>query len=344
MREHQLSASSNSNETSAASPVPARALRRSARLKSTEAQTKEPEKPGKPRKLGKPGKRRPREILDTERLLRIVAEKANDTHSQGVALSCPLLDLPPEIRNYIWELVLGGETLHLWGKPFLRGHIYISESLDPRKWVANGVWSCTKCLRSERPEQQAESFKSTEECRGSLESIDAHEQCCKNSQHNQHNLALLLTCRQIHSDAALFPFTFNTFLFDNHYHLYHFLEFVTPKQAKAIESICLMISRDDDRDTKRPKTSAANQKLYKDKLGGLKSLTIFVEIESAHYGYGRWDAISRMRAAAAMDLKLLDLEKVNVAAFYESHDDEEDESKSVLNAFADNLEAELMRD
>lgn len=339
MARHRKSTNSNSNETSVASRVPERTLRRSARLKYTEAQTEKPARPAKPAKpaqSAKSAKRRPKEILNTSRLLRIAAKKAQKAGLQSVAPSCPLLELPAEIRNYIWELVLGGEALHVWGSPPLENDNSILDILERRRWSASGVWHCCKCFSARHPEQQAEDFKATTDRDGGFEFLEVHDTCREPSLLQYHKVALLRTCRQIHSEAALLPFVLNTFLFDNHIQLFHFLRFVTPKQAKAIQNICVTLSGVDSYDEGDPEIFLANQKLYKERLGGLESLTIFAVFYS---GY-----TNKTLGKAAMAFKLLDLKKVIVAAFYETLASDGDLLKNGLNYWAGDVEGELMKD
>jgi hypothetical protein len=52
-------------------------------------------------------------------------------------------------------------------------------------------------------------------------------------------LGILLTCRQVHSEAALIPFTLNTFIFETCDTFGNFLTVLKPVQAKAIRSIIL---------------------------------------------------------------------------------------------------------
>ncbi|KAK1823652.1 hypothetical protein LTR12_001838 [Friedmanniomyces endolithicus] len=138
----------------------------------------------------------------------------------------PLLRLPPELRERIWQYVLGGKVLHI-GRKGEFGH----STAYAYECKANG------------------SEKDLARHRGPYDGMDAtpptlpyfvRHAPCDTSYHMKkaqyHATYLLRTCRLIHKDAALLPFSENTFLItEMHHHvtLVCFLRMLKPEQRRA---------------------------------------------------------------------------------------------------------------
>jgi hypothetical protein len=133
-----------------------------------------------------------------------------------------LLHLPPEVRNLIYRLALGGLHLHVT-RQRLRGRVcgdptsYQRRSKEIKRSCGDGhnitPWSPHHYCY----EKQEDRTHRKIQLRGQRRSI---------------SLGLLLTCRQVHNEAALIPFILNTFVFDT-------CETLTTMQAKVIRSVIL---------------------------------------------------------------------------------------------------------
>ncbi|TKA26681.1 hypothetical protein B0A50_04789 [Salinomyces thailandicus] len=104
------------------------------------------------------------------------------------------LDLPAELRLRIYELHLGGRTLH------------IGDPLYPASEDEDRVLAC----QVNTPDMDLQSR--------SIESINdlfthRHMTCSKVSAFSRDDFSLLLVCRHIHHEAASVPFSANTFAF-----------------------------------------------------------------------------------------------------------------------------------
>lgn len=116
-------------------------------------------------------------------------------------LSSPLLRLPAELRNHIYGYVVTTPNHGLWNIP---EHTYLHDAL-------NGKF---------RPKFNDEQLRRRMAERA----------------HAQRHLSLLSVCRQVHDEARLFPFEFNTFAF-NSPRLFRFLAKLSQPQRNAIHGI-----------------------------------------------------------------------------------------------------------
>lgn len=230
------------------------------------------------------------------------------------ALQSPLLSLPPELRTTIWELVLGEEILHVCS--------------DPRK-VPNsmrrsgdsyhiGVYVCTAKINDHHalatlrhgPETMDSGVKTYE---------DRHMACmppprygCPHEKSVRHySVALLQTCRQVHSEAALLPFDVNNFSFSGHDKLktaHDFSARLMTSQQESIRSMTLGPTLW----TSRP--APIGKPLQN--LPALQSVTIFQEASHTH-GAGA----SREASEPIVDmLKLMKLRRAAVCFYGLWHD------------------------
>lgn len=154
--------------------------------------------------------------------------------------SSPLLTLPPEIRNRIYGYVLGGKDLH------------VEISYDTRyATVAKQKIEITICSAPTSDDVAATEIRNTED---GIELSDWHERHQQCGVHNRsagreaarsrgdplpvlYSVALLQTCSQIHSEAALLPFQINNFLFQCSAAFYAFEKKLMPVQQTAIASL-----------------------------------------------------------------------------------------------------------
>ncbi|KAK6390048.1 hypothetical protein LTR65_005859 [Meristemomyces frigidus] len=149
---------------------------------------------------------RPSRILNTGKkaLLSNAIAQGNSTQSN-------LLSLPAELRNRIYGLVLGGQTLHIYS------HTHYDHG-SKRRIRNSGHHIC--CAKSYRERHSKCHFEPEEHSMGSR--ID---------------LSLLEVCSQIHREAALMPFQYNTFAMDDSVYQEPFFERFVPAQIRAITSL-----------------------------------------------------------------------------------------------------------
>ncbi|KAK5164684.1 uncharacterized protein LTR77_009890 [Saxophila tyrrhenica] len=146
-------------------------------------------------------------ILNTAKLLAANAPSPPPSPPPGAPKPKPtLLTLPPEIRNRIWEFALSEGILHAGCGP---------------EWPAPvGMLICN----AQRGEDDAMQTVKYGETTADVESYDQrHSRCTDGGRwvtlntppdiRRRYSVALLETCRQVHSEAALLPFELNTFVF-----------------------------------------------------------------------------------------------------------------------------------
>ncbi|KAK0253951.1 hypothetical protein LTR91_002306 [Friedmanniomyces endolithicus] len=224
----------------------------------------------------------------------------------------PLLRLPPELRERIWQYVLGGKVLHI-GRKGEFGH------------STAFVYEC----------KAAASEKDLARHRGPYDGMDAtpptvpyfvRHTPCETSYHlkkaQYHATYLLRTCRLIHNDAALLPFSENTFLITElHHHaaLVWFLRRLKPEQRRAIRKLVMMSCR---------ATCGPQEPVEPDfiatSLIGLRDLTYIVEFN--YFGTARsfLEGEHRERECLAADVLAfkgiaLKTAQVNVALCFTNH-------------------------
>lgn len=104
------------------------------------------------------------------------------------SVSSLLLKLPAELRNQIYDYVLGGRTIHIRGT---------------KEHFCYGVFQITVCNRSE--DYDYDSVTCATLPRDAIDN-DRHASC-----HEPLDLGLLRTCSQIYREARLLPFAKNRF-------------------------------------------------------------------------------------------------------------------------------------
>ncbi|KAF7190311.1 hypothetical protein HII31_08642 [Pseudocercospora fuligena] len=158
-----------------------------------------------------------------KRTLRLLATKkrppaATRATTARNATDSRLLALPAELRNRIYGFVLSGQVLHINNA----GHLSVV---------------CVANMDTTAAAEDYEASKITE----NLElCCNLHKRCFRADQ--QYSTALLQVCREINTEAALLPFSGNTFVMTMAGSLGAFLEGLHIKQRKAIQSIHLQHS------------------------------------------------------------------------------------------------------
>lgn len=185
-----------------------------------------------------------------------------------------LLSLPAEIRNQIFEYVLGNNTVHVWGPA--QGSMKLRADRKLRRSV---------CLRDETEEEDADWLKTRvkhETAATEQPSYDARHANCKLrcsakelkvpkiAATDKLDLGLLLTCRQIHNEACLLPYQLNTFSFVSVIDLEAFVSHLIPSQVAAVEHLSFLFHN-----FNADPTFAAR---LKSQLSGLKSLILLVQL------------------------------------------------------------------
>lgn len=182
------------------------------------------------------------------KLPQLIRPEVATTYECNVATS-PLLRLPTELRLYIYEHILGGETLHIRFKAFnsvedLRqtynsfGSMLSVSSLMGRRTKLTHYICNAKSSESEIYErflaQDWQDHKSAHCMMGFR-----HEGCMTLNKHIE--LSLLRVCRQIYQEAKLIPYTSNAFSFGVNWAFQEFVPSLGLAQRHAITTIHLRI-------------------------------------------------------------------------------------------------------
>ncbi len=124
------------------------------------------------------------------------------------------------MRNRIYELILGGHTIHI-----------DSKAIYQREFAVYGL-SHHLCLETQSEEDVQNCFDTSSDCWYAVETIDRHENCRDG---NKLDSSLLHSCRQIYNEANLIRYSSNTFSFrsDRFSHLNKFCQ-QTPSRYKSV--------------------------------------------------------------------------------------------------------------
>ena len=146
------------------------------------------------------------------------------------ATDSPFLRLPPDVRNRIYYFTFGNRTIHVRSIPDSNAMIYFGacrideecESVHVRSWSL---------------------FIPNSDCHWHSVYAKRHSDCT--SRFTRSMLGprwwLLLVCRQIYQEAALIPFTSNTYTFEGIACLKRFVQVLMPCQARALTRIVLVV-------------------------------------------------------------------------------------------------------
>ncbi|KAM0798064.1 hypothetical protein BDR22DRAFT_974751 [Usnea florida] len=116
--------------------------------------------------------------------------------------SSPFFRLPPELRLRIYELVLGGQTIHI-RENYARG---------PRE---RRVLSHHLCYEQASEEEVQMAFDSSDAAWNAPATFDRHQKCYYMSRPGTLESSLLQSCRQIYNEANIVRYYSNTFSFQS---------------------------------------------------------------------------------------------------------------------------------
>lgn len=186
------------------------------------------------------------------------------------ATDSTLLRLPPEVRNHIWRSMLGGKTIHITA-----GLNWQDNVSEIRHTICNNVIGdkddALACKAKNQVEPQS-SYSQRHLLCGPL-AIPGDEQL---------PISILQTCRQIHQEAALLPFTDNTLSFRSGQALEAYVKSILLFQARAIRSITFapkLYASGRGNDLFTTYVSYTSASTLDMKLKSLKELVVFVEHE-----------------------------------------------------------------
>ncbi|KAK5128873.1 hypothetical protein LTR85_000206 [Meristemomyces frigidus] len=216
------------------------------------------------------------------RRMKLLAPETISEHTKKIfelnATQSPLLRLPPELRNRIWYLALGGKTVHVYGYNDHR-----------RQRVYHSICRAS----ADDPEVAAASMTALQEGMQDpawLLNYEDHDQECLHhsvpnwrAANSQLPLSLLRASRQVHQEAALIPYQHNTFAFVHFNTVGPFLKTLVPAQARAIEQLTVA-----DTDALTPYTNPTFAKLLRSKLKGLKAFTCNIDLQWCIYSGDRF--------------------------------------------------------
>lgn len=164
------------------------------------------------------------------------------------ATAYPLFALPAEVRNLIYGLVLGSNDIHIGAG----GVVY-------------GI-----CTATVSDKQAAENHLNGKTAAASNNWHSRHSPCFQYPPNCLLDLSLLRVSKQIHEEAALIPFTSNTFIFESTDEIVWFAESLLVPQRKLLGLMSLKTWRNSPLHT--------HQKARIAKLTSLRDLTITVEV------------------------------------------------------------------
>lgn len=164
-----------------------------------------------------------------------------DENSATANSLTPLLRLPQEIKNHIYELVLGGNLLHIkWGKTAVERDVIHStkEGVEDQRFT-------NEICCAETSEEDTQYYFNVED--GSTILVQDTELRHWNCNHSDHrdssfaphkmNINLLHTCRQIYNEARLIPYSTNTFSFDAPRNLRAFIHLLNQRKVNVNQVI-----------------------------------------------------------------------------------------------------------
>jgi len=177
------------------------------------------------------------------------------------------LDLPTELRLNIYDLALGGRTLHVG---------------DPCS--ADGSQRIRPCRASKHDDEvRSQDIKDLHDL-----FVYRHLKCKTSEDDNgafgHHGLALLSVCRQIYNEAASIPFSENTFTFSSPAQIQRLVASLTQLQQEAISNVTLLSTGGarnwvKDAETKEPTPNGLA-------FPGLKNLSLYLELCPLDLGGG----------------------------------------------------------
>ncbi|KAI7473502.1 hypothetical protein KC351_g11085 [Hortaea werneckii] len=186
--------------------------------------------------------------------------------SQQTPAGFRFLDLPTELRLNIYDLALGGRTLHVG---------------DPCS--ADGSQRVRPCKASKQDnEVRSQDIKDLHDL-----FVYRHLKCKTSEDDNgafgRHGLALLSVCRQIYNEAASIPFSGNTFTFSSPTQMRRLVASLTQDQQHAISNVTLLSTGGARNWAKDPQTKESPPHGL---FPGLKNLSLYLELCPLDLGGG----------------------------------------------------------
>ncbi|KAI7204642.1 hypothetical protein KC343_g5958 [Hortaea werneckii] len=176
------------------------------------------------------------------------------------------LDLPTELRLNIYDLALGGRTLHVGDPCSADG----SQRIRPCKALKHD-----DAVRSQDVKDLHDLF------------VYRHLKCKTSEDDNgafgRHGLALLSVCRQIYNEAASIPFSENTFTFSSPTQMQRLVASLTQEQQHAISNVTLLSTGGARNWVKDPETKDQPPRGL---FPGLKNLALYLELCPLDLGGG----------------------------------------------------------
>ena len=177
------------------------------------------------------------------------------------------LDLPPELRLNIYDLVLGGRTIHV-GDP--------SNPAETKR-----IHACKAATRDS--EIRSEDVKDTQDL-----FVYRHLNCTSANQDDHgpfgsNGLALLSACKQIYRETADIPFSANTFTFCAPKQISRLAGSLTSRQQQAISHAQLYSTGGAKKWQAKPESKEAT---FQCMLPGLKHLHLYLELCPQDLGGG----------------------------------------------------------
>ncbi|KAI9722963.1 MAG: hypothetical protein M1812_001412 [Candelaria pacifica] len=250
------------------------------------------------------------------------------------AYGSPLLKLPPEIRNYIYELVLGGQLVHIEYRSERRT---VGRELFHRICGSTESEQATYKLFNEESENEASEDEDEDEDVPYMSRADSceerHSECHWGGSEDSERIdtTILLTCRQVYYEARFIPFSTNTFSITSAGILKQFLKELHPVQRNAIGGLhieYILTGSCDDFEPWEDLFTVENIKSLK----GLRRLHLCIEQqfhrEIQHYRDMREEGFQEMCFQGILKLQRLPLEEVTVVMTDDEFGEDEDEYRA----------------
>lgn len=182
------------------------------------------------------------------------------------------LHLPEELRQSIYEMALGGHIVHF-------GHRAWGRRAAPTIRVCGAdvdEWDILNSL--DAPSASQPSYRSYHRRHG----YDETARCCKGASVAETVcLDLLLSCKQVHAEARMVPFTHNAFGIHNPSEIGHLGDRVGHERFRQIRHIIVYITggmRDWGLGSRASRGPALSCDLSRLSTGQIRTLDIFIEL------------------------------------------------------------------
>src|SRR6266536_2257186 len=168
-----------------------------------------------------------------------------------------LMDLPGEIRNNIWDLVLGNQDVHIQPKHEDSFELEYEDSSELEYEDSSELESCLcvhehsledayEMATTEDPDKEYFGLESEASSKYAVKTNHAlarpHYECdtFPGEPTLSLNLSLLRVCRQIYAEACHIPYSSNRFLFENAECFRHFFERRTLAQRQVVTALAFV--------------------------------------------------------------------------------------------------------